>query len=94
MQMNLLLMTQLKFPTFSKTIFKDWSLNISFACYLAQRLPARKPKEESPERRLVKSKQCEKVVFPRQSNLRPLGYWSTALPLEQEKTSPLKLNFA
>ena len=56
-------------------------------------LPARKPREEPPERRLLKKKQCEKVVFPQGSNLQPLDYRSTALPLELEKTSPRMINF-
>ena len=38
-----------------------------------------KPREESPERRLLKNKQCEKVVFPQESNLLPLDYRFTAL---------------
>ena len=50
-------------------------------------------KDESPVRRLLKNKQCEKVVFPQESNLQPLDYRSTALPLELEKTPPRKLNF-
>ena len=64
-------------------------------CYLAKRLPGRKPREEPPERRLLKNKQCEKVVYLQDSNLQPLNYWSTALPLELEKTSPriIKLTF-
>ena len=62
-------------------------------CYLALRLPARKPREESPERRLLKNKQCEKVVFSQESDLQPLDYRSTALPLKLEKTSPRMLNF-
>ena len=37
--------------------------------------------EESPERRLPKNKQCEKVVFPQESNLQPLDYRSTALSI-------------
>ena len=34
-----------------------------------------------------------KIVFPQESNLQPLDYRSTALPLEQEKTPPRMLNF-
>ena len=34
-----------------------------------------------------------KIVFPRESNLQPLDYRSTALPLELEKTPPRMLNF-
>ena len=34
-----------------------------------------------------------KVVFPQESNLQPLDYRSTALPLELEKTPPRMLNF-
>ena len=34
-----------------------------------------------------------KIVFPQESNLQPLDYRSTALPLELEKTPPLMLNF-
>ena len=39
------------------------------------------------------NKQCEKAVFPQESNLQSLDYRSTALPLELVKTSPLMLNF-
>ena len=41
----------------------------------------------------TKNKQCEKVVFPQNSNLQPLEYRSTALPLKLEKTSPRVLSF-
>ena len=34
-----------------------------------------------------------KIVFPQESNLQPLDYRSTALPLELEKTPPRMLNF-
>ena len=34
-----------------------------------------------------------KIVFPQESNLQPLEYRSTALPLELEKTPPRMLNF-
>ena len=34
-----------------------------------------------------------KFVFPQESNLQPLDYRSTALPLELEKTPPHMLNF-
>ena len=34
-----------------------------------------------------------KIVFPQESNLQPLDYRSTALPLELEKTPPHSLNF-
>ena len=34
-----------------------------------------------------------KIVFPQQSNLQPLDYRSTALPLELEKTPSRMLNF-
>ena len=34
-----------------------------------------------------------KIVFPQESNLQPLDYRSTALPLELEKTPPHMLNF-
>ena len=34
-----------------------------------------------------------KIVFPQESNLQPLDYRSTALPLELEKTPPRILNF-
>ena len=34
-----------------------------------------------------------KIVFPQESNLQPLDYWSTALLLELEKTPPRMLNF-
>ena len=53
----------------------------SFSVLLAQRLPARKPEEELPERRLLKNKQCEKVILQQDSNLQPLGYRSTGPPL-------------
>ena len=33
-----------------------------------------------------------KIVFPQESNLQPLDYRSTALPLELEKTPPRMLN--
>ena len=33
-----------------------------------------------------------KIVFPQESNLQPLDYLSTALPLELEKTPPRMLN--
>ena len=40
------------------------------------------------------SKQAmRKIVFPQESNLQPLDYRSTALPLELEKTPPRMLNF-
>ena len=41
----------------------------------------------------AKNKQCEKVVFPQDSNLQPLDYRSTALLLKLEKTSSHMLNF-
>ena len=34
-----------------------------------------------------------KIIFPQVSNLQPLDYRSTALPLELEKTPPHMLNF-
>ena len=34
-----------------------------------------------------------KIVFPQESNLQPLDYRSTALPLELDKTPPHMLNF-
>ena len=34
-----------------------------------------------------------KIVFPQESNLQPLDYRSTALPLELEKMPPRMLNF-
>ena len=34
-----------------------------------------------------------KIVFPQESNLQPLDYRSTALPLELEKTPPRMLHF-
>ena len=34
-----------------------------------------------------------KIVFPQESNLQPLDYRSTALPLELEQTPPRMLNF-
>ena len=34
-----------------------------------------------------------KIVFPQESNLQPLDYRFTALPLELEKTPPRMLNF-
>ena len=52
-----------------------------FCVVLAQRLPARKPREDPPERRPLKNKQCKKVILPQDSNLQPLDYRSTALPV-------------
>ena len=34
-----------------------------------------------------------KIVFPQESNLQPLDFRSTALPLKVEKTPPRMLNF-
>ena len=65
----------------------------SFCVLLAKRLPTWKPREEPPERRLLKNKQCDKIVFGQNSNLQPLEYRSTALPLELQKTSTHKHNF-
>ena len=56
-------------------------------------LPAWKPRKEPPKWQLPKSKQCKKFIFPQKSNLQPLDYHSTALPLELEKMSPPMLIF-
>ena len=42
--------------------------------------------------RAMRNKQCEKIVFPQDSNLQPLDYQFPALPPELEKTSPYMLN--
>ena len=46
-------------------------------------IPERKPREKTLEWRLLKNKQCEKVILPQDSNLQPLDYGYTALPLEK-----------
>ena len=56
----------------------------SFASFLASRLPARKPTEESPERRLLS-------YLPQDSNLQPSDYQSIARPLKLEMTSLTRL---
>ena len=55
---------------------------------LAVRLPAPKPREEPPEQRLLKTSNAKKLFAQQDSNLRPLGYRSFALPLELETMSP------
>ena len=57
------------------------------------KLPARRLREEPPERRLLKTSNAKKVVFPQDSNLQPLDCRSTALSLELEKTSSHILKF-
>ena len=47
----------------------------------------RKRREEPPERRLLKTSNAKKAVFPQKSNLQPLDYRSTAPPLELETSS-------
>ena len=50
-------------------------------------------REEPLKRRLLKKKQCKKLIFPQDSNLQPLVYRSNVLPLELERISPRILNF-
>ena len=75
-------------------MFTGESFNVeSFCVLLFYRLPARKPREEPPERRLLRNKQCKKVILPQDSNLQPLDSRFTALPLELERMYCLLYSF-
>ena len=56
-------------------------------------IPARKPREEPPERLLLKTSNAKKIVSPQESNWQPLNFRFTALPLELENTFPCMLIF-
>ena len=56
-------------------------------------IPARKPKKEPPEQRLLKTSNAKKIVFVQESNWQPLNYRSTALPLELKKMFPCMFIF-